>query len=107
MNRADQYLSDLMFHITTTHLDMGNDHQYVLRKSGFRLVSEIKAWQAFQQPDPKKQIIREITKTIRDKADQFMKEDGTPGPLSSSWGWRDQADTLRQLADEIEKKYGK
>ncbi len=46
----------------------------------------------------------EIVKMVRDKADLFMKEDGSPGLLSSLWGWRDQADTLKQLADEIEGK---
>ena len=51
MNQAEKYLNDLMYHISTTHLDMGNKHRYTLRASGFRLVSEIKAWMASQEVD--------------------------------------------------------
>ena len=46
MTQAEKYLNDLMYHISTTHLGMGNKHWYTLRASGFQLVSEIKVWMA-------------------------------------------------------------
>ena len=49
MNQAEKYLYELMYCITTTHLDMGGKHCYALRASGFKLVSEIRAWMALQQ----------------------------------------------------------
>ena len=42
MDQDRKYLRKLMYHITTTHLDMGGKHRYFLRASGFSLVTEIK-----------------------------------------------------------------
>ena len=42
MDQDRKYLRKLMYHITTTHLDMGGKNRYFLRASGFSLVTEIK-----------------------------------------------------------------
>ena len=49
MNQAEKYLNELMYHISTSHLDMGGNHRYVLRASSYPLISEIKMWQSTQQ----------------------------------------------------------
>ena len=49
MNQAEKYLNELMYHISTSHLDMGGKHHYHLQSSGWRIVSEIKVWLSAQQ----------------------------------------------------------
>jgi predicted RNase H-like nuclease (RuvC/YqgF family) len=43
----------------------------------------------------------EIPARLRRRADLYQAADGTPGPLSDQWGWRDMARMLRAAADAV------
>ncbi len=48
---------------------------------------------------------KEILSLLETEANRYISQEGIPGPLSSLWGWRTIAETLRDLAKEIEKEY--
>jgi hypothetical protein len=43
---AENLLRELMRHVRTVNLDMGGDHQYHLKHSGWPVITEIQAWLA-------------------------------------------------------------
>ena len=43
-SKAKEYLEKLLYHISTTHLDMGGNHRYRLNPKAWPLISEIKVW---------------------------------------------------------------
>ena len=59
MDQTEKYLRELMYFISTTHLDIGGQHRYTLRPSAMPLITEIKSWLASQY---RKETIDSISK---------------------------------------------
>jgi hypothetical protein len=45
---------------------------------------------------------KQIAERIRERARLFQADNGDPGALASTWGWRTIASELRSIADEVE-----
>jgi hypothetical protein len=44
LTKAEELLSELNFHITTTHLDMGGHNLYTLRRGAHPIITKIKMY---------------------------------------------------------------
>ena len=54
-SKAKEYLEKLLYHITTTHLDMGGNHRFRLNPKAWPLISKIKAWLYEQDKQDRKE----------------------------------------------------